>query len=100
MRTSEKTETLCKKHLARILTKSKGSDLLKKLRDPHLILYLSSYVETDDLYQLGKFVGQFCCSDNAEVENSQKIPGKLSMTLDMLGMSFSSSGQSNDDIDD
>ena len=79
---------LARKHIGRILKAGINNDMKARMKDPHLLLYMAEQIDDKTLDLLCKYVGD---------RGTGRPPAKLSMSLDMLKMSFD---DSDIDIDD
>ncbi len=83
---------LARKHIGRILKTGINKDIKGKMRDPHLLLYMGEQLDEKMLDLLCKYVGD---------RGAGRPPAKLSMSLDMLKMTFDDNSNGDDDsIDD
>ena len=80
-----KQKNLARKHIGRLLRDGLKGESKDRLKDPHLLLYMSDLLDRDSMRQMCNYV-----SDKV----SKRPSAKLSMCLDMLKMSF------DDDTDD
>lgn len=84
------TVKLARKHICRLLKAGVNSNTKNKLKDPHLLLYLSSFLDDSALAMLCEYIND---------KSPTRAPAKLSMSLDMLKMSFDDSTGSEDEDD-
>ena len=74
----EKTARLAKQHLHRVLEKLNAPETKSRMRDPHLLVHMSSILDAPTRNALCKSV----------VDGTDRFPGMVKMALDMAKMSL------------
>ena len=75
-------QNLAKKHIGRILKDGVNGGMKDRFRDPHLLMYMSDHLDDKMLDLLCKYIRD---------RGTGRPPAKLSMSLDMLKLSFGDS---------
>jgi hypothetical protein len=86
---SERNQLIIQKHVVKTLKISDSNELRKRLSDPHLLQYLSAFLDDD--------CGHLLCSFVGGLGGNTRIPSKLSMALDMLKISFNDAQSCDED---